>query len=219
MLRKSTRVLDAPAYVLHATPWRETSLLIKVFTRDHGLLLMAAKGAKRPYSGLRAVLSVFQPTQLSWAGRNEVRTLMRAESVGALNLSGQMLMSCWYMNELLLKSLPKEDPHPRLFDAYDRALRQLACGVSTHRVLREFEWLFLQEAGYGLDEPMPDFEDPASLSQTKKDLRQRIIKHFDLDELTTRDVLMSLQPFLSNKTALATNLASNLTTHETQDEA
>lgn len=201
MQKKSTRVVDATSYVLHTTPWRETSLLVKVFSRDHGILLMAAKGAKRPYSGLRAVLSVFQPAQLSWAGRNEVRTLMRAESVGALNIAGSTLMSCWYMNELLLKTLPREDPHPNLFDAYDTALRQLATGCSPHPVLRRFEWLFLQETGYGSDEPMPDFDDPKQAAQTKHVLRRRIVEHLELNKLATRDVMRSLQPFASNRTS------------------
>ena len=197
MQKKSTRVLDATAFVLHATPWRETSLLVKVFSRDHGILLMAAKGAKRPYSGLRAVLSVFQPVQLSWAGRNEVRTLMHAESVGALNIAGQTLMSCWYMNELLLKTLAREDPHPQLFDAYDQALRQLALGTSTNNVLRKFEWLFLQETGYGADEPMPDFDDPIQAAQAKQLLRRRIVEHFELNRLATREVMQSLMPFVT----------------------
>jgi DNA repair protein RecO (recombination protein O) len=197
MQKRSTRVLDATAFVLHATPWRETSLLVKVFSRDHGILLMAAKGAKRPYSGLRAVLSVFQPVQLSWAGRNEVRTLMHAESVGALNIAGQTLMSCWYMNELLLKTLAREDPHPQLFDAYDQALRQLALGTSTNNVLRKFEWLFLQETGYGADEPMPDFDDPIQAAQAKQLLRRRIVEHFELNRLATREVMQSLMPFVT----------------------
>lgn len=206
MQKRSTRVLDAQAFVLHATPWRETSLLVKVFSRDHGILLMAAKGAKRPYSGLRAVLSVFQPVQLSWAGRNEVRTLMRAESVGALNIAGQALMSCWYMNELLLKTLPREDAHPQLFDAYDHALRQLALGTSANHVLRRFEWLFLQETGYGAQEPMPDFDDPDQAAQAKKELRRRIVEHFELNRLATRDVMKSLQPFVSNRSTALPNI-------------
>ncbi len=201
MQRKSTRVLDSSAFVLHTTPWRETSLLVKVFSREHGILLMAAKGAKRPYSGLRAVLSVFQPVQLSWAGRNEVRTLTRAESVGALNIAGQVLMSCWYMNELLLKSLLREDPHPHLFDAYDDALRQLAAGATPNPVLRRFEWLFLQETGYGADQPMPDFDDPIQASKAKLLLRRRIVEHFELNRLTTREVMQSLQPYASNRSS------------------
>jgi len=206
MQKRSTRVLDASAFVLHATPWRETSLLVKVFSRDHGILVMAAKGAKRPYSGLRAVLSVFQPVQLSWAGRNEVRTLMRAESVGALNISGQVLMSCWYMNELLLKTLPREDPHPQLFDAYDHALRQMASGSSSNNVLRRFEWLFLQETGYGADEPMPDFDDPLQAAQAKQLLRRRIVEHFELNRLATRDVMQSLQPYVSGRMTAIPNI-------------
>ena len=98
--------------MLHATAWRETSLIVQTFSRDHGCVAMVAKGAKRPYSVLRPVLSAFQPLLLSWTGNGEVKTLTRAEIMGVRALSGTALMSAWYMNELLLRLLPREDAHP-----------------------------------------------------------------------------------------------------------
>jgi DNA repair protein RecO (recombination protein O) len=103
------------------------------------------------------------------------------------------------MNELLLKTLAREDPHPQLFDAYDQALRQLALGTSTNNVLRKFEWLFLQETGYGADEPMPDFDDPIQAAQAKQLLRRRIVEHFELNRLATREVMQSLMPFITSR--------------------
>jgi len=123
-------VQDAPGYLLHSTAWRETSLLVQIFSRDHGTVALVAKGAKRPYSVLRPVLSAFQPLQLSWSGAGDVKTLIRAECAGVRPLGGRALMSAWYMNELLLRLLPREDPHPALYDAYDAALRQLAGGIA-----------------------------------------------------------------------------------------
>src|SRR5690606_21637396 len=110
MSKRSQRVQDASGYLLHAAPWRETSLIVQTFTRGHGVVALVAKGAKRPYSILRPVLSAFQPLALSWSGANEVKTLTRAESMGIRKLAGQAFMSAWYMNELLLRLLPREDP-------------------------------------------------------------------------------------------------------------
>jgi len=192
--RRGNRVQDAAAYLLHSTAWKETSLIIQIFAREHGNVAMVAKGAKRPYSVLRPVLSAFQPLMLSWSGNGEVKTLVRADCGGVRPLGGKALMSAWYMNELLLRLLPREDPHPVLFDAYDAALEQLAAGSRAAGALRRFEWILLDEAGYGLDEAEPDFEDPGVEPELRAALRAR------LDELLTRPlqtrrVLMALQQF------------------------
>jgi len=186
------RVLDAAGYMLHAAPWRETSLLVQVFTRDHGQLALVAKGAKRPASALRPVLSAFQPLALSWSGKGEVKTMIRAEWSGIRALHGRSFMSAWYMNELLLKLLAREDPHPTLFDAYNHALTQLAQGSRAVGALRRFEWILLQETGYGLDLPAPDFDALADEPQLRAQLRQRLEAHLQAP-LATRRVLMELQ--------------------------
>lgn len=179
--------------MLHATAWRETSLIIQTFSRDHGCVSMVAKGAKRPYSVLRPVLSAFQPLALSWTGAGEVKTLTRAEMAGVHTLAGSALMSGWYMNELLLRLLPREDAHPVLFDAYDMALRRLAAGSRAAGSLRRFEWILLRETGYGVDLPEPDFDDPAGEPALRKDLRERLAVQLGERPLTTRRVLMDLQ--------------------------
>src|SRR3546814_20933437 len=125
MSRRTQRVQDAGGYLLHAAAWRETSLIVQVFTRSHGTLALVAKGAKRPYSVLRPVLSAFQPLMLSWSGAGEVKTLTRAESAGIRPLSGRSHLSAWYMNELLLRLLPREDPHAVMYDAYAAVFQKL----------------------------------------------------------------------------------------------
>ncbi len=192
--RRAHRIQDAVGYMLHATDWKETSLIVQAFTRDHGNVALVAKGAKRPYSVLRPVLAAFQPLALSWSGAGEVKTLVRADCAGVRPLGGKSLMSAWYMNELLLRLLPREDAHPLLYDAYDAALEQLAGGSRAAGALRRFEWTLLNEAGYGLDEAPPDFDDPVIEPALRSSLRQR------LDELLTRPlqtrrVLMALQRF------------------------
>ncbi|HEX8986998.1 MAG TPA: DNA repair protein RecO [Rhodocyclaceae bacterium] len=145
------RVDGAAAYLLHAHPYSETSLILDVFTREHGRLALLARGARRPRSALRGVLIGFQPLELSWFGGGEVRTLAKAEWLGGLPLlTGKCLLLGYYLNELLLKLVPREDAHPALFDAYGDALAALARGAAEAAELRRFEKTLLRELGYGL---------------------------------------------------------------------
>jgi DNA repair protein RecO (recombination protein O) len=145
------RVAQQPAWVLHTLPWRETSLIVEAFTRDHGRVALAAKGARRPMSELRGVLMAFQPLLLDWTGGGEVRTLTRGEWRGAQALlAGRALLCAYYLNELLLKLTAREDSHPALFDAYELAIGALRQGENLPTVLRRFELTLLRELGYGM---------------------------------------------------------------------
>ena len=210
MSKRALRIQDAPAYVLHAASWRETSLILQVFSRDHGVLSMVAKGAKRPHSILRPVLTVFQPLLLSWTGQSEVKTLTRAECAGVHPIAGSSLMSCWYMNELLFRLIPKEDPHPVLFEAYAQALARLAAGLPASGALRRFEWVLLQESGYGLDQPAPDFDDPGTEPELRISLRERLTEQLSGKPLSTRDVLMALQRYQAAKPSGKTESAPDV---------
>lgn len=144
------RVDHQPGFVLHATPWRETSLIVEVLTRDFGRLALVARGAKRPTSQFRGVLAPFAPVALSWSGRNDIKTLIRAEWVGGLApLRGDGLLAAFYMNELLVRLLARGDPHDALFGAYARALHALSGdGGSMDGALRGFELDLLREIGW-----------------------------------------------------------------------
>jgi DNA repair protein RecO (recombination protein O) len=142
------RVANQPGFVLHSYPYKETSLIVDLFSRDHGRVALVAKGAKRPHSKLRGVLQTFQPLQLAWTGKSEVRTLMSAEWVGGLlPLEGAALLCGFYLNELLVKLLARDDPHAALFDHYVSALNQLAHDEPPAIVLRKFELSLLKETG------------------------------------------------------------------------
>jgi DNA repair protein RecO (recombination protein O) len=144
------RVDGQPSFVLHSYPYRETSLILDVFTRDYGRISLAARGARRPRSSLRGLLMSFQPLELGWTGSGEVMTLMKAEWQGGLPLlSDKALFVGYHFNELLMHLLPREDPHPRLFDAYYLALHRLSAGLDEAHI-RVFEKALLQELGYGL---------------------------------------------------------------------
>ena len=149
----SIRIIDEPAFVLHSIPYKETSLILDVFTRQHGRMALIAKGAKRPHSVLRPVLQRFQPLLVSWSGRSELRTLIKSEWVGGTpSLVGDALLCGFYLNELLVKFLASEDAYEKLYDRYAETIHALAeleaANLGIEQILRPFELSLLQETGY-----------------------------------------------------------------------
>src|SRR5438067_1161534 len=142
-----------PGYVLHTYPYKETSLIVEGFTRRHGRVALLARGARRPRSAMRGVLLAFHPLRLGWSGSADLATLIAAEWGGGLQpafrpLAGRALMCDFYLNELILRLLPHEDPLEALFDGYGEALARLSAGDAFPAVLRSFEKRLLAELGY-----------------------------------------------------------------------
>lgn len=158
------------AYVLHNRAWRDTSLIVEAFSREHGRMGLVARGARRARSGLASILQPFQPLLLSWSGSGELATLAKAEATTPLApLTGRRLLAGLYLNELLTRLLQRHDPHPDLYAVYDwsvRALSEIAPpslaepamqvrdvpedNARDEIVLRVFEKRLLRELGYGL---------------------------------------------------------------------
>jgi len=150
-MKEKSRQDAQPGFVLHSYPFRETSLIIEAFTRDHGRIGLVARGARRPKSSLRGILLPFQPLLLSWAGKGELHTLMRAEWLGGyVPLKGQALICGFYLNELVIKLLARGDAHEQLFSIYEHTLTALAAGEDRPAVLRRFEIGLLRELGYAV---------------------------------------------------------------------
>lgn len=156
MVTRRTAATALQAYVLHRYDWSETSLIVELFTRERGRVVVAAKGAKRPYSQLRPVLLPFQRL-LVQLGRtpadeaSEVHTLRSAEwAGGAPMLAGGALFRGFYLNELLLKGLARQDAHEALFDSYAATLPALAGpeSAATGAALRAFELRLLHDSGW-----------------------------------------------------------------------
>jgi len=151
MAKDKAGTLEEAAYVLHTYPFRDTSVIVEAFTRLHGRIGLVARGAKSARSPLRSALLAFQPLHIAWTGRGELRTLVRAECIGALPpLSGLAMMCGYYVNELLLKLVHRDDPHEALYPAYEQALVALAARQDPALTLRRFEVALLREIGYGL---------------------------------------------------------------------
>ncbi len=146
------RVLGQPAFVLHARPWRETSLIVETLTRDHGRVAVVARGvqgAKR--HPLRAALQPLQHLRLDFLPRGELARLLQAEAVDAAPLlQGEALMAAFYANELLVRLLPRQDPVPELFARYAALRQELAGADPLAWTLRRFERDLLEALGYGL---------------------------------------------------------------------
>ena len=140
-------------YVLHTYPYKESSLIVEAFTRGFGRVALLARGARRPRSAMRGMLLSFHPLRFGWGGGvgNEasLRNLISAEWAGALQpLEGRGLMCGFYLSELVLRLLPRDDPHEGLFDVYGESLKTLAQGIAQAIVLRSFEKRLLAELGY-----------------------------------------------------------------------
>ncbi len=152
-----------PAYVLHARPYRETSLIVDLLLPDSGRVSAVARGVNRSRSNLRALLQPFNPLLVSYFGKAELKTLKTAERSGApLRLRGDALFSALYLNELLARVMRTQDHCQVIFSAYEIALQQLRAAGAIEKPLRHFELLLLEQLGYAI--PFPDAaSDPAAL--------------------------------------------------------
>lgn len=145
------RIDQARASILHQRPYRESSLLVEIFSRDHGRVGLIANGARRPKSRLRALLQPMQELSLSWQTRGELGTLRAAEAPTVpATPQGDALFAGFYMNELLMRLCVRGDPHPELYDSYRHAVDALTQASAPAVVLRLFERDLLESIGYGL---------------------------------------------------------------------
>jgi len=145
------RVANEPAFLLHRRPYTESSVLIDLFSRHHGRIVLIAKGARKLKSRWRGSLLPFQSLIAAWSGRGEVKTVTGIEGEGpSRGLRGKALYCGYYMNELVLRLLHRFDPHEDVFDNYANALARLSTEEDQERVLRIFEKQLLRDLGYGM---------------------------------------------------------------------
>ncbi|EGC17771.1 Recombination protein O [Kingella denitrificans] len=143
------RINHQPAFLLASSPWRENSLRLEVFSRDYGRVALLARSARARGSELRGILMPFVPLSISWFGKEELKTLHRAEWVGGWQQPKNLLLfSALYANEILLKLTAREDPHPNLYHALAQLMQHFGTGQHHLAPLRHFEWQLLHELGY-----------------------------------------------------------------------
>ena len=199
------RVSHEPAYVLHRYDWSESSVILEAFTRHHGRIAVVAKGAKRPSSNFRPVLLPLQPLQLNYGGDAEIRTLKGAEWMGGHVMpTGESLMSGYYINELLLRLLARDDAHEALFDAYAGVVEVLASdhagaqAATQAAALRAFELLLLREVGLL---PALDAE-TLTLSPLSPDVRYTLLPEAGLREASDEETALAGADWQALQTAL-----------------
>ena len=143
--------LSDTAFVLHARPWRETSLLVEAFGREHGRLGLIARGVQGPKKHvLRAALQPLQLIRLDGDQRGELARLVSAEALDAApQPMGDAMLAAFYVNELVLRLVPRHDPLPELFDAYARTREQFRQREGLAWSLRRFERDLIEALGFG----------------------------------------------------------------------
>ena len=150
-MTEKRKIVNEPGYLLHQRAYSETSLLLEIFSRNYGRMPAVAKGVKRKKSRTLGILVPFQSLIVAWSGRGDVKTLTNAESLTLRRqIEGERLFCGYYINELILRMLHRNDPHEVLFGAYELALESLMRETDLERTLRIFEKRLLQELGYGL---------------------------------------------------------------------
>ena len=149
-MAKATSLKDNQlVYVLHTYPFKETSLIVEIFSKEFGRVSLVAKGARRPKSALRGMLQSFQALEASWSGIGELKTLHAIDWCDQyLPMEGNSLICGFYLNELLLRLLPKEDNYESLFNFYHTTMENLSHGLNIGVTLRKFELKLLLELGY-----------------------------------------------------------------------
>jgi DNA repair protein RecO (recombination protein O) len=148
----SRRVQDQPAWLLHHRPFRDSSRILDVLSRDHGRLALVARGSRSAKSRLKGVLRPFLPLSLSWVMRADLGTLTGAEVNGApIALSGDALLSGYYVNELIINLLHRHDPQPEIYAAYHDTMLELNRNGNVATTLRRFEMEILRLLGYALN--------------------------------------------------------------------
>ncbi|MGD8742970.1 MAG: DNA repair protein RecO [Granulosicoccaceae bacterium] len=148
------RVELQPAYILHRRPYRNTSLLVELFSKQYGRVGAIARGAQRSRSGMQSLIQPFGRVLVNWSGRGELLTLMHIEADGmSVVIDPTHTASAFYLNELIMRLLMRHDPHEALFTCYEQALHALAPATDSQHIqqaLRLFEKRLLDELGYGL---------------------------------------------------------------------
>jgi DNA repair protein RecO (recombination protein O) len=148
----SRRVQQQPGYVLHHRPFRDSSQILDILTRDHGKVAVVARGSRGSKSRLAGVLRPFLPLKVSWVAKSDLGTLSGAEAAGApYGLRGDALLSAYYVNELILHFLHRHDPQPEIYLLYEQAIKALCGTTDVAAKLRRFELEFLGLLGYAVN--------------------------------------------------------------------
>jgi DNA repair protein RecO (recombination protein O) len=178
-------MIPSAAYILNRRIYKESSLLLDVFSYDYGRHSILARSSLKSTQGWSAILQVFQPLLLSWTGRSSLKTLVSVEAPSAaIALHNERLFSAYYLNELIIKlvgismesstvassSRIVNTAHQNIFLAYAQALSGLQTEENIEVPLRRFEYLLLEDLGI-----FPDFRQDIYGSAINADLNYQLV--------------------------------------------
>lgn len=207
----SSRYKLHDAYILHSRPYRESSIILDLFTREYGRISVLAKGAKKNKRSQFAVLQPFTPIIVSWVGKGELHTLTNVELNGVFKyLYGTTLLCGYYVNELIMRFLDKEDPYEILYTAYSQVIVNLRLNIDVEPVLRQFECVLFQELGYGLNLILE--------SETGKKVESTKSYYFDIEQGPVLEKLSDASMVVSGETLLSLE-SNNLISKKTLSES
>jgi DNA repair protein RecO (recombination protein O) len=146
------RVQQQPGYILHRRPFRDTSQILDIVTRDHGKIAVVARGSRGSKSRLAGILRPFLPLRVSWVAKSDLGTLTGAEAAGPpAGMIGDAMFSAYYVNELLLHFLHRYDPQSEIYALYEEVIKALLITDNVAAALRSFELEFLSLLGYAVN--------------------------------------------------------------------
>jgi len=142
-----------PVFFLHVRKYTESSAILDCFSQQYGRFSILGKGllsSHKKKTSLRPRL--FQAYQVSAILRNELGVLTAIE---ANHLWQQPVGFAWfvanYINEMLIKLLPKFESVPELYEHYVMTLNKLSQAEDYALQLVLFEKTLLESLGYGID--------------------------------------------------------------------
>ena len=179
-------------FLLHQRSYGETSIIADVFTQKSGKISFIAKGAKKPKSKFFGYLVPFQKLKITYSGRSELKTLTSIDRDLASNSNtfSKVSYSLLYINELLMKLLPKDAKHEELFVLYDEFLKKIKKNKNLEISLRHFELDLLDMLGYGFDyDSEIDSNDPIEAELSYVFVSERGFRKSNSSSFKGKDIL------------------------------
>ena len=139
------------AYILNRRPFRDSSLLLDIFSEDFGRICCVARPAKKRGKVVKGNTEPFRYLHIQWLGKGDVQTLTEADERGRHSIPASELMLGLYINELILLFTKQHEPHPELFNAYKYTLHKIGDSHINRQILMRFELFLLQSLDYSID--------------------------------------------------------------------
>ena len=178
-------------FLLHQRSYGETSIIVEAFTKNHGKMSLIAKGAKKPKSKFFGYLAPFHKLSITYSGRSELKTLTSIDRdlSSQENTMTKTSYSLLYINELLIKLLPKDATQQDLFLLYEKFLADVRAKKDLELTLRHFELDLLDMLGYGFDYDIDiDRNEPIDLNLNYSFVSEKGFRRSNNSDFSGKDI-------------------------------